>query len=175
MRLVGMQLHQFQFSQSVPYPQAMVWRFFSDATNLGSLTPPEAGFEPGEVDGPVYPGQILTHRVKILPGVKITWVTEILHVEPGHSFTDGQESGPFRFWRHRHVILAEPGGSRVLDTVHWALPLDPFSRVARPFVRKQLEQLFAYRAKGLPAALERYSLQDPAERVAAPTGADGAS
>jgi ligand-binding SRPBCC domain-containing protein len=154
-----MQLHQFQFSQTVPYPQALAWRFFSDARNLGQLTPPEAGFEAGEVDGPVYPGQILTHRVRLLPGVKITWVTEILHVEPGRSFVDGQESGPFRFWRHRHEILESPDrtGTEVRDTVHWALPLDPFSRVARPFVAKQLASLFAYREKVLPEALAKFA------------------
>ena len=134
----------------------MVWRFFSDAANLPALTPPEVGFEAGESDGPVYPGQILTHRVRLLPGVKIRWVTEILQVEPGRSFIDGQESGPFRFWRHRHEILVAAGGTEVRDTVHWALPLDPFSRIARPFVRKQLESLFAHRAAALPGALAAY-------------------
>jgi ligand-binding SRPBCC domain-containing protein len=95
--------------------------------------------------------------VKVLPGVKLTWVTEILQVDPGHYFIDAQESGPFRFWRHRHEFLDVPGGTEVRDTVHWALPLDPFSRIARPFVRKQLDGLFAYRAQALPAALQAWA------------------
>lgn len=152
-----MQLNLFSFSQIVPWPVDVVWRFFSNAENLSVLTPPEAAFESGPVDGPVYPGQILSHRVRILPGLKLTWVTEILHVDPGKSFMDGQESGPFRFWRHRHEFEAVPGGTAVRDTVHWALPLDPFSRVARPMVRHQLKSLFAYREQALPDALERFA------------------
>lgn len=148
-----MQVHRFNFSQTVPWPLPLVWSFFANANNLATLTPPEAGFEAGEVDGPVYTGQILTHKVKVLPGVKLTWVTEILHVDPGQSFIDGQASGPFRFWRHRHSFLEKAEGTEVLDTVHWALPLDPFSRIALPFVRKQLDGLFTYRAQVLSAAL----------------------
>ena len=152
-----MQIQCFRFNQTVPFPLPEVWRFFSDAANLSVLTPPEAAFESGEIDGPVYPGQILTHRVRILPGIKLTWVTEILHVEPGRYFVDGQESGPFRFWRHRHEFVEVPGGTEVKDTVHWALPLDPFSRVALPFVRSQLKALFAYREQALPGALEQFA------------------
>ncbi len=48
-------------------------------------------------------------------------------------------------------------GTEVRDTVHWALPLDPFSRIAQPFVRKQLESLFAYRARVLPDALAAFA------------------
>jgi ligand-binding SRPBCC domain-containing protein len=156
-----MQVHRFSASQVVPFPQPVVWRFFSDAANLSSLTPPEAGFEVGALDGPVYAGQILTHRVKLLPGFKILWVTEILHVEPGRSFIDSQASGPFRFWRHRHEFLEAPGGTEVRDTVHWALPLDPFSRIVRPFVRAKLEALFRYREQALPGTLAQYAAAAP--------------
>lgn len=152
-----MKVECFKFRQTVPGPLEVTWRFFSDAANLASLTPPEAGFEAGVPEGPVYPGQILTHRVRVLPGIKLTWVTEILHVEQGHSFVDGQESGPFRFWRHRHELVEVPGGTEVRDTVHWALPWDPFSRVALPFVRAQLRTLFAYREQALPGALQRFA------------------
>ena len=156
-RSSDMQVHRFRFAQSVPFPRSTVWRFFSNAANLAVLTPPAAGFEAGEVDGPVYPGQILTHRVRVLPGVRLTWVTEILHVDEGDSFVDGQEAGPFRFWRHRHAFREVSGGTMVEDTVHWALPLDPFSRVVRPLVRKQLESLFAYREQALPGALALFA------------------
>ncbi len=148
-----MKVECFQFNQTVPWPREVVWQFFSHAGNLAALTPPEAGFEAGVVDGPVYPGQILTHRVKVLPGIKLTWVTEILHVDPGHSFVDGQESGPFRFWRHRHAFVEVPGGTEVRDTVHWALPWDPFSRVALAFVRARLRWLFTFREAALLGAL----------------------
>ena len=64
-----MQIQCFRFNQTIPFPLPEVWRFFSDAANLSMLTPPEAAFEAGEIDGPVYPGQILTHRVRVLPGL----------------------------------------------------------------------------------------------------------
>ncbi len=152
-----MKLQQFSTSQIVPFHPDVVWRFFSDASNLAALTPPAAGFASGPVDGPVYPGQILTHRVTVLPGIRILWVSEILHVESGRSFVDGQQAGPFRFWRHRHGFREVPEGTLVEDTVHWALPLDPLSRVALPLVRRKLRELFEHRSRLLPAALARFA------------------
>lgn len=158
-----MQLQRFTASQTVMFPLPLVWEFFSNPENLAELTPPEAAFEVGEVDGPVYAGQILSHRVRILPGIKLNWVTEIVQVEPGRSFVDAQQSGPFGFWRHRHVFESEGDTTRVMDFVHWALPLDPLSRPVRFLVGKQVAGMFEHRQRVLPRVLHAF-----AQRAGAP-------
>ena len=51
----------------------------------------------------MYEGQIITYKVKILPGVWVPWVTEIKAVDEGKSFVDEQ-----RFGRTNSGITATP-------------------------------------------------------------------
>jgi len=149
-----MKIHTFSHSQWLPASPADIWEFFSDARNLASMTPPNSGFQPGPCDGPVRPGQIIVHQllpIPWLPFLRSTWVTEITHVNAPHEFIDAAPHSPFAFWRHRHRFLPENNGVLVIDEVHWALPLDPFSRIAAPFAAYQLRQLFAYRKNCLNA------------------------
>ncbi len=80
--------------------------------------------------------------------------------EPGRSFTDIQESGPFAFWRHRHGFepSGEPTGSRLIDDIEYRLPLHPISSpIVGSYVRGQLNQLFQYRHAVLSRDLERHA------------------
>ena len=147
-----MKIRRFQSAQWLPAPPEAVWTFFTDVRNLARLTPPSAGFvvDPGE--GPVRPGQMLVHTMRLIPGLPLprtTWVTEITAVDEPREFVDAAPQSPFAFWRHRHRFLPERGGTQVLDDILWALPLDPFSRIAAPLVARQLASLFAYRRERL--------------------------
>ncbi len=65
--------------------------------------------------------------------------------EPPTCFVESQVRGPFRSWRHRHVVLPAVDGARLRDELEYALPggrLAPLLDLAvRPFLRR----LFAYR------------------------------
>lgn len=146
MRLFRLERSQFL---SIPPPQA--WDFFSDPRNLARITPPELNLNPtSPVPETMYPGLIFTYRVRILPGVRVNWVTEITHVEAPRFFVDEQRFGPYRFWHHLHRFTPSEGGVAVEDIVHYGLYGGPLAGLIDALaVRPQLARIFDYRRQAL--------------------------
>lgn len=146
-----MRLHQLRREQFLPAPIEEVWPFFATPANLDAITPPEMGFTiTSEPEPEMYAGQIITYRIRLLPGVHTPWVTEITHVEPEHAFVDEQRAGPYRLWHHRHSFQREDGGVRMVDRVHYALPFGPLGELAhRLDIERRLSRIFAFRAEVL--------------------------
>jgi ligand-binding SRPBCC domain-containing protein len=98
-------------------------------------------------------------RVVLRTKVGPLWQTiEAEHVayEPGRMFVDRMVRGPFKAWRHRHVVT--PRGDRaalLTDDIEYDLPLGTLGRVfGGPFARRELERLFAYRHEVTRSACE---------------------
>lgn len=153
-------VHYLFQEQSLPLSVEEAWAFFSSPRNLDAITPPELRFDITHCpDGEAYEGHIITYHLGILPGVKIPWVTEIRGVERGRSFLDEQLAGPYRLWHHRHLFKAIPGGVKMTDQVHYALPFWPFGELAHGlFVRPKLERIFAFRREALE---KRFGRMEP--------------
>ena len=146
-----MKVRTFEQTQILPVSLEEAWAFFSNPSNLDGMTPPDLAFDTlsGD-DESMFAGQIIIHRIKILPGVWSNWVTEIVEVDEGHYFIDEQRSGPYRFWHHLHRFEPCPEGVTMLDRVHYALPFHPFSApMDGLFIRPQLEKIFSFRREFL--------------------------
>lgn len=131
--------------QWLPATLEAVWAFFSNPENLNEITPPELHFE--FVDGApraMFAGQIIRYRIRLLPGVRMLWVTEIAHVEPFQYFVDEQRLGPYRFWYHLHRFEPEGDGVWVIDEVTYALPRG--AGFLAWWVKRRLRRIFDYRA-----------------------------
>jgi ligand-binding SRPBCC domain-containing protein len=133
--------------QRLPISLPEAWSFFSDPRNLSRITPPSLGLEvTSDLPGVMYPGMIITYRVRPIPWVSVGWVTEITHVREPVLFVDEQRFGPYRFWHHEHHFREVEGGVEMEDIVHYALPFGPIGRVfGGPLVRRRLEQIFSFR------------------------------
>lgn len=145
-------IHQFRVEQILSTTMDDAWDFFSDPSKLDEITPPEVGFETiSGADEKMFAGQIIVHRIKILPLVRVRWVTEITHVEPGKMFVDEQRFGPYKFWHHRHEFKATDDDQvRMTDTVHYAVGMWVAGEIANKiFVRRQLENIFGHRREVL--------------------------
>ena len=128
------------------------WAFFSDPSNLDEITPPDVGFETiSGADEPMFAGQIIVHKIKILPMIRVRWVTEITHVVPGKMFIDEQRFGPYKFWHHRHEFEPTKNGHvKMTDTVHYSVGKWIAGDIAHKFfVRRQLDKIFDHRRKVL--------------------------
>jgi ligand-binding SRPBCC domain-containing protein len=146
-------IHTLHQSQTLPIPASAAWDFFSNPANLARLTPPDLPMRRpgGDQIAPVFPGQMLWFQIQLAPFIWKTWLTHITHVDPGVSFIDEQRTGPYHLWRHRHLItpLSETS-CEITDTIHYALPFQPFGELAHPIlVRPMLQKIFTYRRQAL--------------------------
>jgi ligand-binding SRPBCC domain-containing protein len=146
-----MRLHRLAVKQDLPISLEEAWAFFSDPWNLPEITPPWLRLRiTSNAPHRIYPGLVITYSVSPFPFVRNQWVTEITHVVDRELFVDEQRFGPYRFWHHQHHFRAIPGGVRVIDIVHYALPFDPVSEPVHRFgVRPRLRGIFRYRREVL--------------------------
>lgn len=74
------------------------------------------------------------------------WVAEHTVYDPPRLFEDVQVSGPFKSWRHRHMVESHPGGTLLRDEIAFVPPFGPLGKiVGRLVIISKLEKMFAYR------------------------------
>lgn len=130
----------------LPAPRDEVFRFFSDAANLETLTPAWLKFRiatPQPIA--IRAGTVLDYRLRI-HGIPVRWQSRIAVWDPPRAFVDEQLRGPYRSWVHTHTFDEERGGTRVGDHVDFTAPGGaPVNRLVLRDVRK----IFAYRQQVL--------------------------
>ena len=147
-----MAFHQLIRQQTLPIDLATAWEFLSRPENLQKITPPQMRFAVTTPDLPsaMYPGMIITYRVSPLPGIRLTWVSEITHIQEKLYFVDEQRSGPFALWHHEHILKPIAEGVMMTDIVSYKLPLGPLGEIAHKLIiRRQLESIFNYRSQAM--------------------------
>lgn len=74
------------------------------------------------------------------------WVAEHTAYDPPHSFKDIQISGPFKSWRHRHVVEPHADGAILRDEIEYEPPFSIFGSIAAPLlIEPKLKKMFDYR------------------------------
>lgn len=93
--------------------------------------------------------------------IPVRWVAQHTAYDPPRMFEDVQVAGPFRSWRHRHIIAPASTGATLRDEIEYEPPLGIFGRLAAPFlIEPRLHKLFDYRHAVTRAWCER---TEPAE------------
>jgi ligand-binding SRPBCC domain-containing protein len=147
-----MAFYQLFKKQFVPASVDEVWDFISSPANLKEITPDYMGFNITSENLPekMYPGMIISYKVRPLFGIPMRWVTEITHVVEKKYFVDEQRIGPYALWHHQHFIEQHEKGVMMIDIVSYKPPVGFFGSIANAlFIRRQLEGIFAYREKAL--------------------------
>lgn len=74
------------------------------------------------------------------------WIAEHTAYDPPRMFEDVQIKGPFRRWRHRHIVEPHTDGAILRDEVEFEPPLRFFGPLAAPIaVMPRIEKMFGYR------------------------------
>ncbi len=135
-----------EYSQIVPISLQTCWEFFSSPSNLKLLTPDYLGFTENSHDKAMYEGQIIIHFLSPIGRIRMQWVTEITHVKPLEYFIDEQRIGPYKFWHHEHRFQEVPGGTNILDKIHYELPYGIIGKAINQIkIKRDLRAIFAYR------------------------------
>jgi ligand-binding SRPBCC domain-containing protein len=123
-----------------------VFAFHELPDALLRLTPP---WESARVVRPapdLRPGSEAIVETRILGLFRVRWVARHTLYDPPRMFEDVQTSGPFRMWRHRHIILPHERGATLRDEVEYEPPLWLIGRLAAPLlIIPRLRRLFDYR------------------------------
>lgn len=91
-------------------------------------------------------GNFAIVKIRIAP---LLWTyIESFHAiyEPPHVFEDVQVRGPFRSWRHRHVVEAHADGAQLTDEIDFEPPGGLVGRWLAPrIIVPRMRRGFAYR------------------------------
>ena len=129
----------------VDAPIEETFAFFSEAANLGLITPAAMHFTIQGTVPPMTQGATIDYHLRVGP-LPVRWRTRIARWEPGRSFVDYQEAGPYRLWWHEHVFLADNDRTIMEDRVYYTPPFGMLGRLAnRLFIGTMLRQIFRYR------------------------------
>ncbi len=137
--------------QVLPTDPETAWQFFSNPANLSRITPPWLDFRiTSTVPDIIYPGLIITYRIRPLAGIAVPWVSEITQVDPPRFFVDEQKRGPYRFWHHQHFLHPVGDGVEKKDLVHYA-PAGGLLGIGMHalLIRRKLDEIFRFRYDAL--------------------------
>ena len=142
---------RLEFVLELDAPLEAVWQFHNNIETLFVLTPPHTKARLVGEARPMAVGVVFRLKMRRMGVPLPIWDAEIVEFTPPYGFVDRQVSGrgPFRAWRHEHRFEAISGDrTRIRDTIVYELPFGVFGRIAdRLFLRRDLEQLFAFRHK----------------------------
>ncbi len=142
-------------SQFVPGDPARIWDFFATPRNLARITPEHMRFEiRSELPERMYAGQMIAYRIGVLPGITLSWLTEITHVREGAYFVDEQRAGPYKLWHHEHHFTPTPDGRGVQmrDIITYDVGWGPLGDLMHAlWIKRQLAQIFEHRTTRVAA------------------------
>jgi len=145
-----MAIYQLKEEMELDASLEKVWDFISNPGNLKEITPDFMGFDirtPG-LPEKIYPGLMITYKVRPVAGIKMNWLTEITHVNEPFYFVDEQRAGPYSLWHHEHSLKPTENGVLMTDLVTYRPPMGPLGALAnRILIRRQLEKIFRYRER----------------------------
>ena len=125
-----------------------VFQFHQQPDALRLLTPPWERAEILQSANITDVGSRAIVQIDVLGLFKKKWIAEHTVYDPPNLFEDIQIEGPFKSWRHRHIVERHPDGAVLRDEISYEPPLGFLGRfVSRFFVERRLQKVFDYRHK----------------------------
>ena len=138
--------HAYFQEQWIPHAIEEVYDFFSEAKNLEEITPPWLHFKILSQSSPKIENNTEINYQLSLHGIPFRWRTKILDWEPGKSFIDVQEKGPYNLWYHTHYFEPLGSGTLIRDYVLYKLPLGRLGALLGHWkVLSDIKKIFSFR------------------------------
>jgi ligand-binding SRPBCC domain-containing protein len=154
-RIVQSAIVQFVAESLIRATPERVFAFHELPDALVRLTPPWAGSRVIAHAPTVGVGSRTICDIRVAP---LVWVrTELVHTacDRPRMFVDEQVRGPFRLWRHQHIVEPADGGAILRDVIDVEPPFGFLGRALAPLlILPRLRKLFAYRHEATRAWCE---------------------
>jgi len=120
-----------------------VFQFHQEPDALSLLTPPWERAEVIQAANISDVGSRAVVQLYVLGLFKKKWIAEHTVYDPPNLFEDIQVEGPFKSWRHRHIIERHPDGAVLRDEISYEPPLGFVGGLVSPwFVERRLQKVF---------------------------------
>lgn len=123
-----------------------VFEFHEQPKVLSLITPP---WESARIIQTARISEVGTETIietKVFGPIKMRWVARHTLYDPPRVFEDVQVRGPFRSWRHRHIIASHIEGAMLRDEIDYEPPLGVLGRALAPLlIQRRLQKIFDYR------------------------------
>jgi ligand-binding SRPBCC domain-containing protein len=137
---------------------ARVFAFHELPDALARLTPPWESSRVIQMAKISEVGSEAIVETRILGVLPARWVARHTIYDPPRMFEDVQVSGPFRFWRHRHLITPHANGALLRDEIEYEPPFGFVGQLVEPLlITPRLKKLFDYRHATTRAWCEKSS------------------
>ena len=129
-------------------PPERVFGFHELPDALARLMPPWEKARIIQMAPNLRPGARTVIETMLFGVISTRWVAEHTLYDPPRMFEDTQISGPFKSWRHKHIISPSGDGALLRDEIDFEPPAGLLGRIAAPYViLPRLEKMFAFRHK----------------------------
>jgi ligand-binding SRPBCC domain-containing protein len=137
-------LRHLDFESFIAASPERVFAFHERPDAFALLTPWWSGARVVRPAASLRPGE---RALLVLGRGPLTVEWEAVHevYEPPTCFVEYQVRGPFRSWRHRHLVIAEDDGARLRDELEYELPGGRLAPLLDLVLRIFLRRVFAYR------------------------------
>ncbi len=141
-------LQRFERRSRIDAPASLVFAWHLRPGAFERLLPPGDGTRVLQRTGSIEADDMRVElQVPVLGPVRQRWVVRHEGYEPGRRFVDVMERGPFRYWRHEHLV--EPIGEEaceLVDSIEFAVPGGVAGRgIGGRIVRAKLDPMFVHR------------------------------
>lgn len=132
------------FESYIPASPERVFAFHERPDAFALLTPWWSGARVIRPPRSLRPGE---RALLVLGRGPLAREWEAIHevYDPPTCFIESQVHGPFRSWRHRHLVLAEGAGAKLRDELEYEAPGGIFAPLLDALLQPFLRRLFAYR------------------------------
>ena len=123
-----------------------VFQFHEQPDALALLTPPWERARVIQAAKISDVGSRAVIQIDVLGLFKKKWVAEHTVYDPPNLFEDVQIEGPFKSWRHRHIVERHSEGAVLRDEISYEPPMGFVGRLISPLlVESRLQKVFNYR------------------------------
>lgn len=122
-----------------------LFHFHADTNNLPLITPHDTKVDILKIETPLKKGNQAILRIK-KGFVSFLWELTFEDVLYPHLIIDVAKRSPFKMFKHEHHFIAIDEKHSILrDKITFSLPFWPLSLLAVPFVKHDMNKMFAYR------------------------------